>query len=172
MYVIAYVYIYIHIPRTLNDPCFAWKRFLFQGLTFKIEVMKGIHIYICIYIPKGSMYGIFTYIYHKFEPNVKVNIPYMDPLVFIYIYSKPCKGVKTCFVPRFLGNLWWDRTPPGFDGHCTVCRWRSCTPCARDERPHMQRREKNWWVVSMIILFLSLQGRPPDPDITWVKSLL
>ena len=31
--------------------------------------------------PRGSMYGIFTYIYHKNQPNVgKYTIHYMDPL--------------------------------------------------------------------------------------------
>ena len=31
--------------------------------------------------PIGSMYGIFTYIYHKSQPNVgKYTIHYMDPL--------------------------------------------------------------------------------------------
>ena len=30
--------------------------------------------------PIGSMYGIFTYIYHKNQPNVAIYIPYMDPM--------------------------------------------------------------------------------------------
>ena len=31
--------------------------------------------------PIGSMYGIFTYIYHKNQPDVgKYTIPYMDPM--------------------------------------------------------------------------------------------
>ena len=29
--------------------------------------------------PIGSMYGIFTYIYHEIK-QMKVNIPYMDPM--------------------------------------------------------------------------------------------
>ena len=35
-----------------------------------------------VYVPIGSMYGIFSYIYHKNQPNVGkylVNIPYMGP---------------------------------------------------------------------------------------------
>ena len=32
------------------------------------------------HIPIGSMYGIFTYIYHKNQPNVGVYVPYMDPI--------------------------------------------------------------------------------------------
>ena len=31
--------------------------------------------------PIGSMYGLFTYIYHKFEPNVgKYTVRHMDPM--------------------------------------------------------------------------------------------
>ena len=32
--------------------------------------------------PIGSMYGIFTYIYHKNQPNVVKHVPYMDPMGF------------------------------------------------------------------------------------------
>ena len=31
-------------------------------------------------IPIGSMYGTFAYIYHKNQPFMQVNIPYMDPM--------------------------------------------------------------------------------------------
>ena len=57
--------------------------------------------YMFIPYPIGSMYGIFTYIYHKNQPNVakytihgsytikinrmELNIPYMDPMG-IYMY--------------------------------------------------------------------------------------
>ena len=38
-------------------------------------------------LPIGSMYGIFTYIYHKNQPNVSIYSSPMDPLGYIYIYT-------------------------------------------------------------------------------------
>jgi len=39
-------------------------------------------------VPIGSLYGIFTYIYHKNQLNVGTyNIPYMDPMGYNYIVS-------------------------------------------------------------------------------------
>ena len=40
---------------------------------------KGIMIILRSYIPIGSMYGIFTYIYHKNQPNVGKYASPMDP---------------------------------------------------------------------------------------------
>ena len=35
-------------------------------------------------VPIGSMYGIFTYIYNKNQPNA--GIPYMDPMSIVLVY--------------------------------------------------------------------------------------
>ena len=49
------------------------------------------------------MYGIFTYIHHKNQPNVgKYNIPYMDPMGNIYIYIKQQKSLPNGNSARFL----------------------------------------------------------------------
>ncbi len=34
-------------------------------------------------VPKGSKYGIFTYIYHKFKPNVGKYTSPMDPMGYV-----------------------------------------------------------------------------------------
>ena len=62
--------------------------------------------------------------------------------IYTYIRKQTLQRFKNMQTVA-LGSLWWTGTgPPGFDGHCTVCRWRPCTPCARDERPRISRREK------------------------------
>ena len=53
--------------------------------------------------PIGSMYGIFTYIYHKNQPNVGIYIyiPYMDPMG---MWRSAAKNLQTSTPPN--KNLW------------------------------------------------------------------
>ena len=44
----------------------------------------------------GSRYGIFTYIYHKNQPNVGKYIPCMDPFGIINNISRNTYSVSTC----------------------------------------------------------------------------
>ena len=37
-------------------------------------------------MPIPFMYGIFTYIYHKHQPNIYVNMPYMDDMGWNFNY--------------------------------------------------------------------------------------
>ena len=34
-------------------------------------------------LPIPSTYGIFSYIYHKNQPNVGIYMPYMDPMGYV-----------------------------------------------------------------------------------------
>ena len=45
------------------------------------------HIYIYIYIPTFSMYGIFTYMTGWIVVQMLVNMPYMEHMGYIYIYT-------------------------------------------------------------------------------------
>ena len=66
------------------------------------------------FLPIGSMFGIFTYIYHKNQPNVGIYMPCMDPMVLWIILTtnkrRPRLGggsVEVFFftlLPRGLGN--------------------------------------------------------------------
>ena len=53
-------------------------------------------LWFCKEVPIGSMYGIFTCIYHKNQPNVGVQyIPYMDPMGFGVCQSPLCVSFST-----------------------------------------------------------------------------
>ena len=55
---------------------FSW---FFENLVITKKKWRRGKSFAC-YNPIGSMYGIFTYIYHKNQPNVGIYIPYMDPM--------------------------------------------------------------------------------------------
>ena len=77
-----------------------------------------------VMLPRGSMYGIFTYIYHKNQLNVGIYVPYMDGMgtddinwVYRYIIIFDCtnkmmqyiKGKKTLRDWTSQMDLWWGR---------------------------------------------------------------
>ena len=55
-----------------------------------------------LYIPIESMYGIFTYIYHKL-----VNIPYMDPVGLF----KPHVPHTVVYLQSLFANFWCTKIP-------------------------------------------------------------
>ena len=63
-------------------------------------------LWFCKEVPIGSMYGIFTCIYHKNQPNVGIQyIPYMDPMGFGLCQSALCVSFSTQPTP-FRGKPW------------------------------------------------------------------
>ena len=70
--------------------------------------------------PTGSMYGIYTYIYHKNQPNVgKYTLP-MDPmghewLIFIGTYTVPPigseKGMVLMVLTVEIMSYWYEKNP-------------------------------------------------------------
>jgi len=63
-----------------------------------------LYIYNYIYIPIGSMYGIYANIGRILMVNVTIYIAYMDPMgyVYTYVYVVPQPGIPkwTCFGSR------------------------------------------------------------------------
>ena len=67
----------------------------------KVVGSRLVSVQIAILYPRCSMYGIFTYIYHKFKPNVgKYSIHgaygYLVAQIFatVYILSDPSTGLQ------------------------------------------------------------------------------
>ena len=58
--------------------------------TYQSLILILYQSYIQFLYPIGSMYGIFTYIYHKFKPNVATYTSPTDPMGILSTQKIPC----------------------------------------------------------------------------------
>ena len=58
--------------------------------TYQSLILLLYQSYIQFLYPIGSMYGIFTYIYHKFKPNVATYTSPTDPMGILSTQKIPC----------------------------------------------------------------------------------
>ena len=58
--------------------------------TYQSLILILYQSYIQFLYPIGSMYGIFTYIYHKFKPNVATYTSPTDPMGILSTQKTPC----------------------------------------------------------------------------------
>ena len=67
---------------TKNRESIFWCLFQCQNVPLMVSIKKSLYIY----IPIGSMYAIYGYIYHPYTTNVSIYTSTMDPSWDIYIY--------------------------------------------------------------------------------------
>ena len=84
------------LAATLGSPS-AGLRYHGSDLSTKLKLLGVTWYFRGLFMPRGSMYGIFTYIYHKFKPNVGTYLV-LQGLLYVKCLERVLNiTLNTCF---------------------------------------------------------------------------